>query len=133
MGEMGLAKITRQTFQPHDYLMGLSKRIFTAIWLIANLAAPIYAFAESAPRTVLIVDESAPDSRFGHRFIAQVHSTLDAEARQRYAIHAEFLDLGHFNGPDAAALQQAWSGLSLYSRLSAIRSGFKAPIGKGAK
>jgi signal transduction histidine kinase len=88
--------------------MRLSKLVFGATWLIANLAVPINVCAESPPRTVLIINESASDSPFGHRFIAQVYATLDTEKVQRYAVHAEFLDFGHFNGQAYDELQTAY-------------------------
>jgi len=88
--------------------MRFNKLVFAAIWIIANLVAPIDAFAESLPRTVLIIDESASDSPFGHRFIQQVHSTLDMKNIKHYAIHTEYLDFGHFNGEAYDALQYAY-------------------------
>jgi len=60
---------------------------------------PFRATAEPLPRNILIVDESAADSPFGRRFKDQIHSTLDAESVQAYAMYAEYLDFGHFTGP----------------------------------
>ena len=80
--------------------MGLGRRAFAAVWVAACLATPTYTFAESAPRAVLIVDESDSNSPYGHRFREQIHSTLDAESTQHYVIYLESLDFGHFNGSD---------------------------------
>ena len=88
--------------------MGFGKRVFTAIWIFACLAAPTCAIAELLPRAVLIIDESASDSPFGRRFREQVHSTLDAETAQRYAIYAESLDFGHFSGSDYDAALRSY-------------------------
>jgi signal transduction histidine kinase len=105
---MRLRSVTSHTAQPYLHAMRFGKRLVTAICLIANLAVPACAFADSPAPTVLIIDESASGSPFGHRFIAQVHSTLDAQATLRYVINAEFLDLGHFNSPAYEALQHAF-------------------------
>jgi signal transduction histidine kinase len=84
--------------------MGFSKRVFTAIWLIANLVTTTCAIAEPSSRAVLIVDDSDPGSPFSRRFRDQVYLTLSSEAKQRYAIYSEYFDLGHFGGPDYDAI-----------------------------
>ena len=80
--------------------MSFGKLFFTATWIVACLAVPTCAIGELLPRAVLVIDESNSDSPFGHRFREQVHSTLDAQTAQPYAIYAESLDFGHFSGSD---------------------------------
>jgi signal transduction histidine kinase len=81
--------------------MSLSTRVCAAILVAASLAATSFrATAESRPRNILIINESAAESPFGRRFGEQIHATLDVKSVQAYAIYAEYLDLGHFTGPN---------------------------------
>lgn len=81
--------------------MSLGARVFAAILIVASLAAlPFRAAAEPLPRNILIVNEFAADSPVGRRFNEQFHATLDGEGVRGYAIYAEYLDLGHFAGPN---------------------------------
>ena len=81
--------------------MSLGARVFAAILVAASLVAmPFRATAEPSSRNILIIDESAAESPFGRRFAEQIHATLDAKSVQAYAIYAEYLDFGHFTGPN---------------------------------
>lgn len=90
--------------------MGFTKRLFIALYVVAGLVAPTCAkaIAQSSPRTVLILDDSDPDSPFSRQIRGQVHSVLDAEVKQGYAIYTEFLNLGHFNESDYDATLHAY-------------------------
>ena len=90
--------------------MGFTKRLFIALYVVAGLVAPTCAkaIAQSSPRTVLILDDSDSDSPFSRQIRGQVHSVLDAEVKQGYAIYTEFLNLGHFNESDYDATLHAY-------------------------
>ena len=114
--------ISRQTYQRHCYAMGLSKCVFTAIWLIASLVAPTCSIAELSPRAVLIVDDSDPGSPYSRSFRDQVYVTLVGETTQRYAIYSEYLDLGHFGGSDYdAALSASLANIGISQLLRSSR------------
>ncbi len=49
-----------------------------------------------------------PNSPFGRRFGEQIHATLDAKSVRGYAIYAEYLDLGHFTGPNYDSILQTY-------------------------
>ena len=38
----------------------------------------------------------------------QIHATLDAKSVQAYAIYAEYLDLGHFTGPNYESIFETY-------------------------
>ncbi len=82
--------------------MGLMVRFLLALAVTVGAAAHFCAraTAQPSPPTVLILDDSDPDSPFSHRIRKQVHATLDEEMRQGYAIYTEFLNLGYFNETD---------------------------------
>lgn len=81
--------------------MSLGARVFAAILVAASLAAmPFRATAAPPSRNILIIDESAAEAPFSRRFGEQIHATLDADGVQAYEIYAEYLDFGHFTGPN---------------------------------
>ena len=89
--------------------MSLSTRVCAAILVAASLAAmPFRATAEPPYRNILIIDESAAESPFGRRFGEQIHATLDAKSVRAYAIYAEYLDFGHFTGPNYESILETY-------------------------
>src|SRR3974390_203352 len=76
--------------------MNFGRQIVSAILLIMGLT--ISAKAETLPRGLLIVSETAAESPFTRRFVEQIHLALDARTVQPYQIYAEYLDFGHFAG-----------------------------------
>ena len=89
---------TRGHRSPSSRVMGLIRQIFVVVCVLVGCAVLVSrtASAESLPRTVLILDNSDPDSPFSHRIREQINATLDAEVTQGYAIYTEFLNIGHF-------------------------------------
>jgi len=79
--------------------MGLGVRLFLVLVLTVGVVAHFCAraMADFLPPTVLILDDSDPDSPFSHRLRTQVHETLDEQMRKGYAINTEFLNLGYFS------------------------------------
>jgi signal transduction histidine kinase len=90
--------------------IGITRRIFVAVYVLIGCAALVcrVAIAESLPPTVLILDDSDPDSPFGHRIREQIHATLDTEVTQGYAIYTEFLNIGHFRETNYDATLRAF-------------------------
>jgi len=78
-------------------MMNFGRQIVSAILLIMGFT--ISANAETLPRGVLIISETAAESPFAHRFVEQIHLALDARTVQPYQIYTEYLDFGHFAGP----------------------------------
>lgn len=96
----------------------LRQAFFIAIFLAIVGAPPTVAKAESSVRAVLIINDSAPTSPFAHRFVQQIHSTIDRATTQPYAIYPEYLDFGHFTGTEydtalSAFLTQKYRNKSL--------------------
>jgi len=60
--------------------------------------------AEPLPRSVLILDQSEPNSRWGLGFRGALSATLNTDAAPPVAIYSEILDLGRFSGKDYEAL-----------------------------
>ena len=88
--------------------MYFSRRLFSAFFVAASLAASTCSYAEEPPDAILIVDESDSNSPFIHHFREQVHSTLDAESKKSFILFPESLDFGHFNGPAYEATLHAF-------------------------
>lgn len=83
-------------------------RFVWLLTLIAGLAPIITQAAEPLPRSVLILDQSEPNSQWGFGFRAGLRSVLDAEATESITIYSEILDLGRFKGKDYEALLRVY-------------------------
>jgi signal transduction histidine kinase len=70
------------------------------IAIFACLAPAIAPAAEPLPRSVLILDQTEPNSQWGFAFRGGVRSVLSADPTAPIAIYSEVLDLGRFNGKD---------------------------------
>ena len=68
-----------------------------AIAILASLAPAIVLAAEPLPRSVLIFDQSEPNSPWGIEFRATLRSTLSADPMAPVVIYSEVLDLSRFN------------------------------------
>ncbi len=70
-----------------------------ATLLVVGLA-PVNSWAgEPLPRSVLIFDQSEPNSPWGSVFRAAFRSSLSAASAEPIAVYVETLDLGRFKGP----------------------------------
>src|SRR5258705_9749282 len=67
------------------------------VWLIAALLLPSASVAQPPPRSVLIFDQSEPNSQWGVGFRAALRDTLNKDATKPVAIYSEIVDLGRFN------------------------------------
>jgi signal transduction histidine kinase len=67
--------------------------------LIIGLSAPTYLIAEPLPRSVLILDQSEPNSPWGFSFRDSFQSSFREASGDPIAIYVEILDLGRFDGP----------------------------------
>jgi len=68
--------------------------------VLVLLGAPIGLAAEPLSRSVLIIDQTDPNSAWGLEFRAVFRRTLEENARSPVAIYSEVLDLTRFHGPD---------------------------------
>jgi signal transduction histidine kinase len=68
-----------------------------AIAVLVSLAPAFALAAEPLPRSVLIFDQSEPNSKWGHGFRAAVVATLGADSTRPVNIYSEILDLGRFH------------------------------------
>ena len=68
-----------------------------AIAILASFAPAIVLAAEPLPRSVLIFDQSEPNSPWGNEFRATLRSTLSADPMAPVVIYSEVLDLSRFN------------------------------------
>jgi signal transduction histidine kinase len=71
--------------------------------MLANPAA-----AEAVPRSVLIFDQSEPNSQWGIGFRAGLVATLGADAARPISIYSEVLDLARFNSKEYEELQRTY-------------------------
>ncbi len=71
--------------------------------MLANPAA-----AEAVPRSVLIFDQSEPNSQWGIGFRAGLVATLGADAARPISIYSEVLDLAQFNSKEYEELQRTY-------------------------
>ena len=71
----------------------------TVLLILACFAAAIAPAAESLPRSVLILDQSATSSVWYAAFSPVFRSTLNAGSAKRISIYEEHLDLSRFGGP----------------------------------
>ena len=71
----------------------------TVLLISACFAAAIAPAAESLPRSVLILDQSATSSVWYAAFSPVFRSTLNAGSAKRISIYEEHLDLSRFGGP----------------------------------
>ena len=77
-------------------------RVITAFYgaLLVGLmtAFPTGPAQAEPPRSVLILDQSEPNSPWGNEFRATLRSSLNEGAAAPIAVYVEMLDLGRFNG-----------------------------------
>ena len=71
----------------------------TVLLILACCATTIAPVAESLPRSVLILDQSATSSVWYAAFSPVFRSTLNAGSAKRISIYEEHLDLSRFGGP----------------------------------
>jgi signal transduction histidine kinase len=67
--------------------------------LLVALGFPTVAAAEPLPRSVLILDQSEPNSPWGFAFKAALLTTLKPGSPPPIAVYTEVLDLSRFNSP----------------------------------
>jgi signal transduction histidine kinase len=75
--------------------------VFCAMHVANSADAP-------SAKTVLIIDDSDPDSPFSRDLRTQIHSTLDSEVPAGYGTDTEFLNAGHFNERSYDSALQAY-------------------------
>jgi len=70
------------------------------IAIFAWLTPAIVPAAEPLPRSVLILDQTEPNSQWGFTFRGGLRSVLSADETAPIAIYSEILDLGRFSGKE---------------------------------
>jgi hypothetical protein len=80
-------------------MVGRTVRHLLQIAIIVMAFLPdVPAVAQSAPRSVLIIDQSEPNSQWGISFRAALRSVLSADQTAHINIYSEIIDLARFNG-----------------------------------
>jgi len=88
---------------PYHILAPMTRRVM-AVCAVAAALLCMTGATHSAERTttptILIIDNSNPDSPLSRDLRTQIHSTLDTEIPAGYTLYTEFLDARHFNARD---------------------------------
>jgi signal transduction histidine kinase len=78
------------------------------IGILACLVPAFALAAESLPRSVLIFDQSEPNSTWGNRFRSALVATLGVDETRPVSIYSEVLDLARFNSKDHEAVLRSY-------------------------
>jgi signal transduction histidine kinase len=92
------------------------------------LLVPTIAYGKNSPRTILVLDQSAPLSPFGERFRGSLNGKLNERPEAPVAVFAETLDAGRFPGEG----QEEARDVFLRSKYSDVRLGAIVTVGAEA-